>query len=324
MNQPTQSLKVGIVGVGSMGRNHTRVAVANPLVECKGIFDPNEKVGVSVAADYSCRYFDDYDNFLSEIDAVVIASPTTTHYELAKKALLNGKHCLIEKPITVAIHEAEELQRIAVERNLVISVGHVERYNPVFQELKNILENKEILGVKVNRLGYNTNRANDVDVVLDLMIHDLDNVNKLLPEKLNVIGAAGGNFYTKNLDYVSAIIRTDSGIVCDITASKASQIKQRTLQVSCGDCFVTVDFLHKDIEVNRHAQGSYIADNSDVKYKQEYLVERVLVPNVEPLMAEHTDFAEAILKGREPKVTAQDGIDALKLAIEVQDKCREA
>lgn len=323
MNQPTQSLRIGIVGVGSMGRNHTRVAIGNPLVECIGVFDPNEKMGVSVATDYGCRYFPDYEEFLAAVDAIVIASPTTTHFELAKVALLRGKHCLIEKPITVDISEAEELQALADEKGLVISVGHVERYNPVFQELTNILENKEILGIKVNRLGYNTNRANDVDVVLDLMIHDLDNVNKLIPEKLNVVAAIGGNFHTKNNDYVTSLIKTDSGVVCDFTASKASQTKQRTLQVSCSDCFITVDFLHKDIEVNRHAQGSYIAENADVKYKQEYLVERVLVPNVEPLMAEHTDFAEAILQKKEPKVTAQDGIDALKLAIEVQDKCRE-
>lgn len=323
MNLPSQSLRIGIVGTGSMGRNHTRVAVANPLVECKGVFDPNEKQGISVATEYGCRYFDDFEGFLDAVDAIVISSPTTTHYSIAKQALLAGKHCLIEKPITVQISEAEELQQIALEEGLVISVGHVERYNPVFSELCNILENKEVLGIKVNRLGYNTNRANDVDVVLDLMIHDIDNINKLIPEKLHVVGAIGGNFHTTNYDYVTSIIKTDSGIVCDITASKASQTKQRTVQISCTDCFVTVDFLHKDIEVTRHAQGSYISENTDVKYKQEYLVERVLVPNVEPLMAEHSDFAEAILKKRSPKVTAQDGIDALKLAIEVQNKCKE-
>jgi predicted dehydrogenase len=324
MNQPKNSLRVGIIGAGSMGRNHVRVAITNPLVECKGLFDPNEKLGVSVANEFGCNYFHDFTVFLDAVDAVVIASPTTTHFEIAKQALLAGKHCLIEKPITVEIAEALELKNIAQERGLTVSVGHVERYNPVFPELQKILENKEILGVKVNRLSYNTNRANDVDVVLDLMIHDIDNVNKLISEKLDVIGAVGGNFHSTNTDYVTAIIKTQSGIVCDITASKASQTKQRTIQISCADCFVIVDFLRKEIEVNRHAQGSYISDNIDVKYRQEYLVERVFVPNVEPLMAEHTDFADAILNEQLPKVTIEDGIDALRLAIEVQDKCKIA
>lgn len=324
MNKPTKTLRIGIIGAGSMGRNHTRVAVANPMVECKGVFDPNEKVGVDVAVEYGCRYFQDFESFLDCVDAVVISSPTVTHFDLAKQALLANKHCLIEKPVSVNVEHAEELKILAEERGLVVCVGHVERYNPVFAELQNILENKEILGVKVNRLSYNTNRANDVDVILDLMIHDIDNVNKLLPEKLNVIGAVGGNFHSTNFDYVTSIIKTDSGIICDITASKASQTKQRTLQISCTDCFITVDFLHKEIEVKRHAQGQYISGSSEVKYKQEYLVERVLVPNVEPLMAEHVDFSEAILYGRIPKVTIQDGIDALKLAIEVQNKCKVA
>lgn len=324
MNLPLKTLRIGIIGAGSMGRNHTRVAVANPQVECKGIFDPNEKVGVDVAIEYGCRYFSDFSEFLNSIDAAIISSPTITHYSIAKETLLADKHCLIEKPITVEVEQAEELRAIAEERGLVLCVGHVERYNPVFSELQKILENKEVLGIKVNRLSYNTNRANDVDVVLDLMIHDIDNVNKLLPEKLDIIGAVGGNFHSTNLDYVTSIIKTESGIVCDITASKASQTKQRTLQVSCTDCFINVDFLHKEIEVKRHAQGSYVTENNDVKYRQEYLVERVLVPNVEPLMAEHTDFVEAILNENAPKVTAQDGIEALKLAIEVQNKCNVA
>jgi len=324
MNFPLQTLRIGIIGAGSMGRNHTRVAVANPQVECKGIFDPNEKIGVDVAIEYGCRYFPDFTEFLDSIDAVVISSPTVTHFSIAKEALLAGKHCLIEKPITVSVSEAQELKALAEKQKLIVCVGHVERYNPVFAELQKILENKDVLAIKVNRLSYNTNRANDVDVVLDLMIHDIDNVNKLLTEKLDIIGAVGGNFHSTNLDYVTTIIKTASGIVCDITASKASQTKQRTLQISCADCFIHVDFLHKEIEVKRHSQGSYVTENSDVKYRQEHLVERVLVPNVEPLMAEHTDFVEAILNKRAPKVTAQDAIEALKLAIEVQEKCKVA
>lgn len=322
MNHPRKVLKVGVVGAGSMGRNHTRVAVANPLVECKGIFDPNEKIGVSVAEQYSCYYYDNYEEMINAVDAVIIAAPTTLHYELAKTALLAGKHCLIEKPVTVEIQQAEELKKIADEKKLVVVIGHVERYNPVYPELKKILEDKEVLSIKASRLSYNTNRANDVDVVLDLMIHDLDNVNCLLSEQLNIVSAVGGSFHSSNLDYATAIFKTQSGIVCDITASKVSQTKHRSLQISCSNCFITVDFLRKEIELNRHAQGSYVSESSEVKYKQEQLVERVFVPNVEPLMAEHTDFANAILNDTPVRVSIQDGIDALSLANEVQLQCK--
>ncbi len=322
MNHPRSVLRVGVAGAGSMGRNHTRVAVANPLVECVGVFDPNEKTGVIVADEYSCDYFSNYDDMLNEVDAVIIAAPTTLHYQLAKTALLANKHCLIEKPVTVDIAEAEELKALAEERNLVVLIGHVERYNPVYPELKKILEDKEVLSIKASRLSYNTNRANDVDVVLDLMIHDLDNVNCLIAEKLNVVSAVGGAFHSSNLDYATAIFKTESGIVCDVTASKVSQTKHRSLQISCSNCFITVDFLRKEIELNRHAQGSYVSDSSEVKYKQEQLVERVFVPNVEPLMAEHTDFANAILNGSLVRVSIQDGIEALRLAGEVQKQCK--
>lgn len=322
MNSPKKTVRIGVAGAGSMGRNHVRVVVANPLVECIGLFDPNEQQGNNVAKEFGCKYFNDFQAFLDQVDAVVLAAPTTLHFELAKQILLQDKHCLIEKPITVEISEAEELKAIAEERHLTLAVGHVERYNPVYPELQKILEDKEILAIKANRLSYNTSRANDVDVVLDLMIHDIDNVNCLVPGQLELVGAVGGNFYTNNSDYVTAIFKGANGVVCDITASKASQTKQRTILISCENCFINVDFLRKEIEVNRYAQGAYVSSNSDIKYKQESLVERVFVPNVEPLMAEHTDFAEAILFGRAPRVTAQDGIEALKIAIGVQAQCK--
>ncbi len=324
MNQSTKVIRVGVVGAGNMGKNHVRVAVSNPLMECVGLFDPNETIGRSVANQYGTRYFAKYEKLLAEVDAIIIASPTTTHFSMAQNALEKGKHCLIEKPITVAVKEGEELVKLAKEKGVIIQVGHVERYNPVYAELVKILENEEILAVKASRLSYNVSRANDVDVVLDLMIHDLDTINQLLGGDLEVEGAVSGRFLSPTSDYVSAVLRAGNGSIAEITASKVSQTKYRSLTVSCSDCYIRVDYLRKEIEINRHAVSKYVNDEHNVKYKHESLVERVYVPNSEPLMAEHVDFAECILFNREPLVSGFGGLEALKLAEKVQNFSRNA
>lgn len=321
MNKPKRCIKVGVIGTGVMGRNHVRVATTNPKIECIGVFDPNETVGMSVAGQFGCRYFNNVNEMFEQIEAVIIASPTSTHFELAKQAIQAGLHCLIEKPITVEVSEGEELVQLAMQANVTLQIGHVERYNPVYPELKKILEGEEILAVKANRLSYNPSRATDVDVVLDLMIHDIDSVNSLLGGNLTVLGSSAGTFLSKVSDYATAILRGPNNIVVDLTASKISQTKCRTLTISCSESFISVDYLRKEIQINRRAAGTYVSNNTDIRYRQESLVEGVFVPNIEPLMAEHNDFAESIFEGREPNVTGYDGVAALKLAKEIQRQC---
>lgn len=322
MKEVQKQLKVGVVGTGSMGKNHVRVACSNPLIDCIGVFDPNATAGRGVSTAYDIQYFSELSKMLEVVDAIIIASPTTTHFDVAKQALNQGKHCLIEKPITVTVAEAEELIAIAEENSLTIVVGHVERYNPVFPELMKILENEEILSVKANRLSYNVSRANDVDVILDLMIHDLDTLNIMLGGNLEVVSAVGGQFHSVKNDYVAALLKAPNGTIVDVTASKVSQTKLRQLVISCSDSFVTVDYLRKEIEINRHAVSNYVNDELNLQYKHESLVERVFVPNLEPLKAEHTDFAEAILENKAPLVSGYEGLEVLKLALAIQDKCQ--
>ena len=323
MNKPSRTVRIGIVGAGSMGRNHVRIASTHPMIVCAGVFDPNEIVGRDVANVFGVDYFSDLESLLDNCDAIVIASPTSYHFDTAKAAIAVGKHCLIEKPITVTVEEGEELIRLSEEAGTIIRVGHVERYNPVFSELRKIVAQEDVLAINSSRLSYNVSRANDVDVVLDLMIHDLDAVNQILGGKLEVVGANGGCFHSPNYDHVSAELLAPNGSVATIIASKVSQTKYRMLNISCSDCYIKVDFLRKEIEINRRAAGRYISDLQDVTYKQEYLVERVFVPNIEPLMAEHSNFVESIIEEKEPLVTAYHGVDALRLAIKIQQLCKK-
>jgi predicted dehydrogenase len=321
MNRPSKTVRIGIIGAGSMGRNHVRIANSHPAIDCVGIYDPNETVGREVANVFDVEFFSQLVDLLDICDAIVIASPTSSHFDIAKTAIESGKHCLIEKPITVTVEEGEELIQLSDKFGTIIQVGHVERYNPVFSELKKIVDQEDILAIHSNRLSYNVSRANDVDVILDLMIHDLDAVNQILGGNLEVVGAIGGCFHSPNYDHVSCELRAPNGSIATVIASKVSQTKYRMLNISCSDCYIKVDFLRKEIEINRRAVGRYISDLQDVTYKQEYLVERVFVPNVEPLMAEHTNFVESILEGKEPMVTAYHGVEALRLAKQIQLLC---
>lgn len=324
MNQANTSVRIGVVGAGSMGRNHVRVATGLKQMHCVGIYDPNPVTGNNVAASFGTRYYDNFDALLGDIDALIIAAPTTVHFELAKTAISRGIHCLIEKPITVTVAEAEELLALATENGVVLQVGHVERYNPVYAELKKILEGEEVLAIKASRLSYNVSRANDVDVVLDLMIHDIDTINQLLGRDVEVVSAVGGRYLSPSMDYASALMRSSNGAVAELTASKVSQTKNRELVISCKDCFIRVDYLRKEIEIFRHASGKYIVERDGVHYKHEALIERVLVPNIESLVAEHVNFAESVIGKETPVVSGHDGLAALKLAIEVQNTCKIA
>jgi predicted dehydrogenase len=323
MNKPSRTVRIGIIGAGSMGRNHVRIASTHPTIDCVGIFDPNETVGREVANMFGVEFFSEQQDLFDNCDAVVIASPTSSHFDIAKSAIECGKHCLIEKPITVTVEEGEELIRLSEKADTIVQVGHVERYNPVFSELRKIVNQEDILAINSSRLSYNVSRANDVDVVLDLMIHDLDAVNQILGGNLEVAGACGGCFHSTNFDHVSAELVSPNGSVATIIASKVSQTKYRMLNISCSDCYIKVDFLRKEIEINRRAAGRYISDLQDVTYKQEYLVERVFVPNIEPLMAEHNNFVESVLEHKEPLVTAYHGVEALRLAKKIQDLCKK-
>ncbi len=322
MRKNDDQLKLGIIGAGVMGRNHARVASLQPAIELAGIYDPNATIGTNTASNYHVRYFSEVDSLLDVVDAVVIASPTSTHHELALKAISHGKHCLIEKPITVTIAEAEELIALADKNDVTLQVGHIERYNPVFLELKKILMVEDVLTVKASRLSFNISRANDVDVVLDLMIHDIDTINQILGGDIEVVGAVGGRFLSPTVDHVSALFRNKAGMVAELTASKVSQTKIREMLISCVDCFIKVNYLTKEIEITRHATGKYIVERDMVSYSHEALIERVMVPNIEPLAAEHQDFAASIREKRLPLVSGHDGLAALKVASMVQTLCR--
>lgn len=316
----SNSFSVGVVGLGSMGNNHVRVASNNPYVEKVYAYDKDSERLKSLQEKYDCLAANSFEELVGNVDVVVVATSTLSHYEIALQAISAGKHCLIEKPITSKVSEALNIKKKAEEAGVIVLIGHVERYNPVFNELSKILDNEKILAVKSQRLSYNLSRANDVSVVLDLMIHDIDAVTKIANSRLEVVSVAGGEYRSPNLDYVVALMKDGDGVTYDLTASKISQTRVRNLFVSCENCFIEADYLKKQIQIFRHASGKYLESLQKIGYKHEALVEKVFVPNVEPLMSEHNDLYKSIINGSQPKVSIDDGIRSLELCHAVEDK----
>jgi predicted dehydrogenase len=189
-NQP-QAIKMGVIGVGNMGQHHTRVLSLLKDVELVGVADINLERGIDVASKYRVRFFEDYRDLLPHVDAVCVAVPTRAHYAVGMTCLQAGVHVLIEKPIAASIAEAESLVNAAAEYQCILQVGHIERFSPAFQELSKVLKTEELLALESHRMSPSSQRANDVSVVLDLMIHDIDLLLELAAAPVIKLTASG-------------------------------------------------------------------------------------------------------------------------------------
>jgi predicted dehydrogenase len=310
----TNQVRVGVVGVGRMGQRHCRVLSNLRNTHFVGVYDAKKEIGESVAQQYSVINFDELDDLLSQVDAISIASPTPNHYEQVKHSLDKGVHVLIEKPITQSIEEATELTEIAEASGLICMVGHIERFNPAYQELKNVLEDMTVLAVDVRRLSSFSGSNQDVDVVLDLMIHDTDLVLNLIgfePKKMDVYGL---QVFSNGIDHAVAQFQVVGGPLFTMTASRVTEHKVRSIDVTAREAYIECDLLNKSILAHRQTIGEYLNHSQrGVKYRQESIVERIQVPINEPLFSELQHFVECVLNNQQPAIPARDGLNALRM-----------
>ena len=310
-----QIIKVGVIGVGNMGQHHARVLSLLKDVELIGISDINVERGIDTASKYRVRFFENYHDILPHVDAVCIAVPTRLHYQVGRECMAAGVHVLIEKPIAASINEAELLVNVAAESKCILQVGHIERFNPAFQELTKVLKTEELLAIEAHRMSPYSQRANDVSVVLDLMIHDIDLLLELVSApvvKLTASGSsASGSGY---LDFVTATLGFANGIVATLTASKVTHRKIRRLAAHCKNSLTEADFLNNDILIHRQTTAKYSTDYGQVLYRQDGLIEKVYTSNIEPLYAELEHFVNCVRGGNEPSVGGEQALKALRLA----------
>ena len=311
-------IKTGVIGLGRMGRHHCRVYASLRESYLVGIYDTNLKAAKELAGMYDIPVYQSIDALLEQVDAVSIATPTPTHFDLVQRCLEHNVHVLVEKPVTDSVENAEQLVRMVDGSGLIIQVGHIERFNPTYLELKKVLEDLHVLAINFRRLSPYRVSNTDVDVVLDLMVHDLDLSIDLTGREPDSIAAYGLMPFSDSLDHVAAQLYYSGGPLITLTASRVTEEKIRSIDVTAEEAFVEADLLNKSIHVHRCSTGEYAAQNhGGVKYRQESMIERILVPNAEPLGLEIKHFLDCISKNCSPSVSISDGLKALRLAQEI-------
>jgi predicted dehydrogenase len=308
-------LKIAIVGAGVMGTNHARVARSLPDVEVAYVVDADPGRAERAAAACGAQPTGDLADVLGKVDCAVVASPSSLHEEHGLRLLERGTHILIEKPIATTRDEAMRLIDTAAERDLVLQIGHVERFNPAVLELDRL--SGDIVHIDAARISPYSPRV-EVGVVLDLMIHDLDIVLSLADGEPVEVLAIAQRTRSSTEDLVSALVRFDNGLSASLTASRIGQNKIRTLSLTRAKDFVHVDLLRQDVTIQRVDHSEYLSDEG-TRYRQTGVVELPFLEHRgEPLYLELAHFVESVRAGRPPRVTGLDGLRALELAMRVR------
>ena len=315
-------VRVGVIGIGNMGWHHARVLSLIKDAELVGVADPDQVRGTLATEQFGCRWFDSYEAMLPEVDAVCIAVPTLLHHRVGLACLEAGVDVLIEKPIAASQEEAADLIRAAEAAGRLLQVGHIERFNPAFRELVKVTANEEVVVLEARRHSPNPDRANDVSVVLDLMIHDIDLVLELAGAPVVRLAAAGGRSADGPIDYVNATLGFANGVVASLTASKMAHRKIRSLSAHCRGSLIETDFLNRTLHIHRRAHESVSADHGELVYRSDGSIEEVSTTSIEPLYAELEHFLQCVRGAEKPAVGGLQASRALLLA-DLIEQCVE-
>jgi predicted dehydrogenase len=306
-------LRVGVIGVGHLGEYHVQKYRALPHVDLVGVVDTNH----ARAREISCRYgtptFLTHHDLLPLVDAVSLAVPTEKHFDVAKDVLSQSVHLLVEKPITYQIEPADTLIRMAHERGLVLQVGLVERFNPAVVRMESLLTKPVFL--ESHRMNTFTVRGTDVDVVLDLMIHDLDIILHVVPSEVKELHAVGMSVLTDKTDIANARLIFEDGTVANLTASRVSDKPLRKIRVFQPDAYLSVNCLKREITVTK--LDGLLRDVHDFP---QVISNRTHFEGTDPLADQIASFVKSILNGSHPVVSGNDGRRALRYALAIIDQ----
>jgi predicted dehydrogenase len=315
-------VRVGVIGIGNMGWHHARVLSLLRDAELVGVADPDAERGRLALDQFGCPWFADYRELLEGVEAVCIAVPTLLHHRVGMACLRSGLHVLIEKPIAATQEEAADLIQAAETAGVLLQVGHIERFNPAFRELLKVLAGEEVVVLEARRHSPNADRANDVSVVLDLMIHDIDLVLELAASPVVRLAAAGGRSAEGPIDYVNATLAFANGVVASLTASKMAHRKIRSLSAHCRSSLMETDFLNHNLRIHRRSHGSVSAEHGELVYRNDGFIEEVSTTSIEPLYAELEHFLQCV---RGVEIPAVDGLQASRalLLADLIEQCVE-
>ncbi len=322
-------MKIGVLGAGHLGKIHIKLLKEIELFELVGFYDTNTEVANEVAKMYNVKLFNSEEELFNAIDAIDIVTSTTTHFELAVKALKLKKHVFVEKPLTQNVEEALKLSELRKKAGTRVQVGHVERFNPAFRSAEEHI--KTPMFIECHRLAQFNPRGTDVSVVLDLMIHDLDVLLNMVNSDVKEIHASGVSIMSNTPDICNARIEFENGCVANITASRISLKNMRKMRVFQNDAYISIDFLDKSTEIikikdlkegeEENPFGLYL-ENPDLNLKREVQSFSLKCEETNAIKDELKSFYTAIINDKTPIVSLTDGMKALALAKQISEKIK--
>ncbi|MBK6383515.1 MAG: Gfo/Idh/MocA family oxidoreductase [Chitinophagaceae bacterium] len=315
-------LKIGVFGVGHLGKFHLNNWKEIPGIELVGFYDPHDDTAKYVSEKYQLPRFLDADTLLDICDAIDVVAPTTFHFELCEKAIKKGKHVFVEKPLANTMEEARQLVKLVQESGIKFQVGHVERFNPAFLAIKDM--QLKPMFIEVHRLAQFNPRGTEVSVILDLMIHDIDIILSIVKSDVKSISASGVGVMTETPDIANVRIEFHNGCVANLTSSRISMKKMRKIRLFQKDSYIGIDFLNKKTEIIKlkEPQDSnvFAFDIETPSGKKTIAIANPIVPEVNAIKKELEEFKDAILNNTRTVVSEMDGLVAMDVAHQILDK----
>ncbi len=320
-------LKIGVLGAGHLGKIHIKCINDSDAYQLVGFYDPDEKISATVEKEYGVRRLSDIQEVIDLCDVVDIVTPTISHFDCAVQALKNSKHVFIEKPVVATPEEARQLIDLAMEADVKVQVGHVERFNPAFIAVRPYIG--QPLFIETHRLAMFNPRGTDVPVVLDLMIHDIDIVLSIVHSNVKKISASGVPVVSDTPDIANARLEFDNGCVANLTASRISMKNMRKTRIFQKDAYISVDFLDKKAEILRMIDIddpekadplAMIIEPANGKKAKQIFFEKPEITPINAIQTELESFADAIINNNTPVVSIDDGYAALDIANKIIEK----
>jgi predicted dehydrogenase len=315
-------IRIGVFGVGHLGKFHLNNWKEIPGTELVGFYDPNDETANQVSEKYHLTRFTDAGALMDACDVIDIVAPTNFHFELCETAIRKGKHVFVEKPLANTMNEARQLVKLVEESGIKCQVGHVERFNPAFLAIKDLQLNP--MFIEVHRLAQFNSRGTEVSVILDLMIHDIDIILSIVKSDVKSISASGVGVLTDTPDIANVRIEFDNGCVANLTSSRISMKKMRKIRLFQKDSYIGIDFLNKKTEVIRLKEPQdanvFAFDIETPTGKKTIAMANPVIPEVNAIREELIAFKNAILNNTTPVVSEIDGLMAMDVAHQILEK----
>ena len=319
-------IKIGVIGAGHLGKIHLKLLNSSKKFDLIGFYDIDKESSEELSKKEGYNYFSNLDSLLSNVDAVDIVSPTTTHFQIAKNVILKNKHVFIEKPITNKSENAKELIDLSIKNNIIGQVGHVERFNPAY--VASIEHFNNPMFIESHRLSDFNPRGNDVSVIMDLMIHDIDIILNIVKSKVKEVKASGVSIVSNSPDIANARIEFENKCVANLTASRISLKKMRKTRIFQKDAYIAIDFLEKELQIVKIKDFDQSKSNLSMVIKTNSGKDKVIYFENPEILQENSilneleSFAESINNKTIPKVTLIDGYEAVSVANEIMSQIK--